>query len=89
MDAYISACTIHRVSSRRRAKCVESLTPMTGIKFFNGTLREEVIYERLVVPIDEPGTIRNPEFWRRDATYLLFDPLTNSARPFHACSPGT
>lgn len=32
---------------------------MSGIKFFNGTLREEVLHERLVVPIDEFRTIRN------------------------------
>lgn len=64
------------------------LTPMSGIKFFNDTLREEVPYEWLVVRVDESGTIRNLHFLCMGATYLLFDPLTKSACPFHACSPG-
>lgn len=60
MNSYISACTIHGARQQLPACEMRRLTPMSGIKFFNGTLREEVLYQRLVVPIDKSGTIRNP-----------------------------
>lgn len=61
---------------------------MASIEFLNDTLGEEILYERLVVPVDESSTIRNTKFLRRGVTYLLFVPLMNSACPFHARSPG-
>lgn len=67
---------------------VHRLTPMSRIEFFNDTLGEEVHYERFVMSIDKAGVIRKPRLLLKDATHLLLDPLTNSAGPCHARSPG-
>lgn len=61
---------------------MDGRTPMTGIEFLYGTLGEEALYERFIVPVNESGAIRITEFRRRGVTYLLFVPLTNSACPF-------